>query len=106
MSLYCPKCGRATSAEELLNEQHHCGEHWLCYEELNGDPDDPQSIYAFDPTEAAERFAERDCHRDSDAYGLYEQGTTVHVRQASGGPWHAIQIYCSFDPNFRGYPRS
>jgi hypothetical protein len=67
------------------------------------DEEDGRTVEAFGVDDAALKFAERQCHRDTDYYGSYESGVVLNVKDEDGVV-HPVNVYVRSEPQFYTSP--
>ena len=75
--------------------------YYLVREEEGGaDWDDIVQFQAMDHQRAAETYARKQCHDDSDCIKAYESGVRLQVRESSETGYKLVSVRVSMEPHF------
>lgn len=69
-------------------------------DEGNDWADIEKPVEGWEVQEAAERFAEHQCHRDSDCYGKYMEGHDLEVRLVGIEHTSTVTVWVREEPQF------
>lgn len=79
----CPECGLSMLHLDRCSKKPKPPS-WLCWDSENMEEEDAEEFRFYQPSLAAEAFADRHCSDDCDNYESYENGVEVTVKSESG----------------------